>query len=135
MRLGAIVLDCDDADKLAYFYKKLLNWDKEIQTYQREKWAIVKSNQKNDTPLVFQEIENYQRPVWPEVKDKQQQMLHIDFYVTEMEYEGALNHALDCGAVYAEIQYTTMWKVMLDPAGHPFCIIPLPEDQAEFIIE
>ncbi|RZI55165.1 MAG: VOC family protein, partial [Zymomonas sp.] len=31
-------------------------------------------------------------------------------------------HAVECGATEAEEQPDPRWRVLLDPAGHPFCI-------------
>ena len=28
----------------------------------------------------------------------------------------------------SEDQFSNGWKVMIDPSGHPFCIIPIPKD-------
>ena len=50
----------------------------------------------------------------------QQQMAHIDFTVSNLD--DAVQHALNCGAVLASKQYSDEWKVMIDPAGHPFCL-------------
>jgi catechol 2,3-dioxygenase-like lactoylglutathione lyase family enzyme len=119
IKMGAIVLDSANADALADFYSKLLGWEK--QRYDSE-WVIVASKGGEGTPLVFQQIENYQRPSWPAQAEKQQQMLHLDFYVSNVE-EG-VQHAIACGAVPAETQLADDWRVLLDPAGHPFCILP-----------
>ena len=59
---------------------------------------------------MFQEIENYQRPVWPEEKGTQQQMMHLDFYVDDLEE--SVKHALNCGAVLAPYQ-SGDWKVLI----------------------
>ena len=72
--------------------------------------------------LIFQQIENYVRPVWPDAKDKQSQMMYLDFHVENME-EG-VRHALACGAALSPVQTEDGWRVLLDPAGHPFCILP-----------
>ncbi len=127
MYLGAIVLDSDNAEELAAFYHKLLGWTKECQNFEGEKWFIVKSSLKKSTSLVFQQVDNYEKPTWPASKGLQQQMLHIDFYVEHADFERKIQHALACGATLAETQFTANWKVLLDPAGHPFCIIPLPK--------
>jgi len=34
-----------------------------------------------------------------------------------------VKHALNCGASLAKYQ-SGDWKVLIDPAGHPFCIVP-----------
>ena len=52
--------------------------------------------------------------------DLQQQMAHLDFAVNDLEK--AVQHAVRCGAAVAEEQFSDAWRVMLDPAGHPFCL-------------
>ncbi|MBU3071964.1 VOC family protein [Clostridium estertheticum] len=83
--------------------------------------------EKNEgTPLVFQDIPNYKRPVWPSQDEKQQPMAHLDFLVKMDELDKEIAHAISCGAKLADVQFSTEWTVMIDPAGHPFCIITIP---------
>ena len=122
MKLGAIVIDSDKPDELAEFYRKLLGWTIERQIFEGEKWIVVKSEKGEGPPLVFQKIDTYKRPKWPPTDGFQQQMLHLDFYVEAEGFDSAVQHAISCGATLSEIQLSESWKVMLDPAGHPFCL-------------
>ncbi len=131
MWLGAIVLDSKDSEKLADFYTRLLGWEQEVQYSEDDKWIVVMDKDHRYTPLVFQEDVNYERPVYPSNKCKQQQMLHLDFYVKHDEFEKEVEHALACGATLADVQYSDDWKVFIDPAGHPFCIIPIPSEMVK----
>ncbi|MFY9494994.1 MAG: VOC family protein, partial [Limnochordia bacterium] len=70
--------------------------------------------------LAFQRVEEYVPPVWPWQEGEQQQMLHLDFEVDDLEK--AVEHATKCGAKKAEVQYYDSSTVMFDPAGHPFCL-------------
>ena len=92
--------------------------------FEGDNWIVLKSGG-GDTPLVFQQADDYRRPVWPSQEGRQQQMTHLDFYVAADDYESEVSRAVSCGAVVAETQFSAHWKVLLDPAGHPFCIIPL----------
>ncbi|AUA29227.1 hypothetical protein HMPREF3081_09735 [Clostridium sp. HMSC19D02] len=56
----------------------------------------------------------------PEKPESQQQMAHMDFAVKDLEE--AVQYAIHCGATIAEEQFTDDWRVMIDPAGHPFCL-------------
>ncbi|EQG75396.1 hypothetical protein QKA_2322 [Clostridioides difficile DA00165] len=38
------------------------------------------------------------------------------------DLEEAVQYAIHCGATIAEEQFTDDWRVMIDPAGHPFCL-------------
>ncbi|HFL3852735.1 TPA: VOC family protein [Clostridioides difficile] len=56
----------------------------------------------------------------PEKPESQQQMAHMDFAVNDLEE--AVQYAIHCGATIAEEQFTDDWRVMIDPAGHHFCL-------------
>jgi hypothetical protein len=47
-------------------------------------------------------------------------MLHLDLEVDDLE--SAVAHALASGARLAEHQRQPRARVLLDPAGHPFCL-------------
>ena len=126
MKLGAIVLDSGDPEALAGFYSRLLGWKRERHDFEDEIWYVVKSEHGVGTPLVFQQADGYRRPQWPDEPGAQQQMLHLDFYVTAEKYKGEVEHAVACGATVSTVQLSASWTVLLDPAGHPFCVIPLP---------
>jgi len=113
-----VVLDSDNPDELSDFYQKLLGWEKRKYTIN----SIVFNDDDNGIPfqLLFQYDENYACPVWPAEPGEQQQMEHLDFFVENLE-EGVI-HALSCGAALSPIQFRDSWRVMIDPAGHPFCI-------------
>ena len=117
-----VVLDSDNADELSEFYERLLGWTR----FPGEEFTVLANiNQKGfPTWITFQQVDNYVRPVWPAITDEQQQMEHLDFHVEDVEE--AVRYALSCGATMAEIQYDEGWRVMIDPAGHPFCLLPPP---------
>ncbi|MGH3505173.1 MAG: VOC family protein [Nocardioidaceae bacterium] len=60
------------------------------------------------------------RPVWPAASNAQQMMLHLDFEVTDLD--AATAHAIRLGAEVAERQPQDDVRILLDPAGHPFCL-------------
>ena len=47
-------------------------------------------------------------------------MMHFDFQVADLEEAAA--EAVRLGATVAEFQPQENARVMLDPAGHPFCM-------------
>ena len=57
---------------------------------------------------------------WPEEPGAQRKMIHLDIKVEDLEAAAAF--ALACGARFAEYQGRDDLRVMLDPAGHPFCL-------------
>lgn len=110
-----IAFDCPNADELADFYVRLTGWVKETSG---EEFAALRTPE--GILLVFQTVENYAPPVWPWREGAQQHMAHIDYKVDSLPEAEA--HAIRCGATKADIQYYDTSTVMLDPAGHPFCL-------------
>lgn len=95
-----------------------ISWDEKKRI--DAKWVSVKPDN-GAIILLFQEEPDYERPVLPTQRGKQQQTIHLDFTVTDMQ--AAVAHAISCGATVAPIQYSeTQWIIMPDPDGHPFCL-------------
>lgn len=120
IKLYALTVDCKEPYALATFYAALLGW--EIPFYD-EDWACVGAPgaaQGAYPGITFQRNPDYQPPIWPEQTGAQQQMAHMDFAVNDLEK--AVAHAITCGATVAAEQFSNDWRVMLDPAGHPFCL-------------
>ena len=114
------VLDSNDADALSAFYEKLLGWTR----FKGEEWTVLANVEQKNAWITFQQEDDYTPPVWPTTVEEQQQMAHLDFHVKDVG-EG-VKHALACGATLAKTQFEDGWRVMIDPSGHPFCILPLP---------
>ena len=113
-------MDCKDPYELAKFYAELLKWE---IPFHDEDWACVSApgTQQGSYPgILFQRNPEYQPPVWPDEPGAQQQMAHLDFAVTDLEK--AVPYALQCGAAISGKQFSNDWRVMFDPAGHPFCL-------------
>ena len=113
-----IVIDCaiGQAGELAEFYTKLLGW--ELTHPAANGWAAITAP--NHTVYAFQEVEDYKRPTWPWQKGEQGQMLHLDFWVEDLE--AAVCYAESIGAQQAGTQYFKTSRTMFDPAGHTFCL-------------
>jgi predicted enzyme related to lactoylglutathione lyase len=120
IKLYAFTVDCKEPYELAEFYAALLNW---VVVFHDEDWACVGApgtKQGAYPGITFQRNPAYQQPVWPEEPEAQQQMAHLDFAVNDLEK--AAEHAVQCGATVAGKQFSNDWRVMFDPAGHPFCL-------------
>jgi catechol 2,3-dioxygenase-like lactoylglutathione lyase family enzyme len=115
-RLATICIDCADAQVMAEFYGRLLGWD---ATIREPNWVLMRDPE-GGTGLSFQADPNYRAPVWPERGDGQDKMLHLDIQVDDLEV--AVEHALASGARLADYQPQSRVRVLLDPAGHPFCL-------------
>lgn len=111
-----VVVDAPDAPALAKFYGDLLGWKTYVDT--PEDAGI--SPDDGVTYLAFQTSPTYQRPVWPNAPGAQQMMLHLDFEVEDLAV--AVEDAIALGAELADFQPQDNVRVLLDPAGHPFCL-------------
>lgn len=120
IKMYSFTVDCKDPHELAGFYAALLNWESMSID---DEYACVYApgtNQGAYPSLLFQRNSEYIPPVWPGKPETQQQMAHLDFAVNDLE--NAVQYAIHCGATIAEEQFSNDWRVMLDPAGHPFCL-------------
>jgi catechol 2,3-dioxygenase-like lactoylglutathione lyase family enzyme len=119
LQLTAVCLDSADAKELAEFYGRLLGW----QVSGGDDWFQTR-DPAGGVGLNFQTEEWYEPPVWPEAPGAQPKMLHFEIAVEDME--AAVAHAVAAGATIADHQpedrKAEELRVMLDPAGHPFCL-------------
>jgi catechol 2,3-dioxygenase-like lactoylglutathione lyase family enzyme len=115
-RLETICIDCADAHELADFYGRLLGWER---TRSEPDWVLMRDPE-GGTGLSFQAEPAYREPTWPERPAQQDKMLHIDLRVDDLA--AAVDHAVAAGARLAEFQPQERVRVLLDPAGHPFCL-------------
>jgi catechol 2,3-dioxygenase-like lactoylglutathione lyase family enzyme len=112
-----VVLDAPDAGDLARFYQRLLGW---TVLQESEGWATLAPSEDGGYNLAFATEEHYARPVWPTVPGEPQMSVHLDLEVDDLEQ--AVAYAVEVGADEAAYQPQDRVRVMLDPAGHPFCL-------------
>jgi catechol 2,3-dioxygenase-like lactoylglutathione lyase family enzyme len=112
-----VVLDAPNALELAHFYARLLGWPLFNES---DDWTDVAPSLDAGYNLAFATEPNYVRPVWPTEPGKPQMALHLDFEVDDLDE--AVAHAVGVGAELADYQPQPNVRVMLDPAGHPFCL-------------
>jgi catechol 2,3-dioxygenase-like lactoylglutathione lyase family enzyme len=111
-----VVLEAPDGVALARFYAELLGWRMGAE----HDWGTTVAPPDGVAYLGFQTSPGYVAPVWPAEPGAQQMMLHLDFEVSDLE--AAVSHALKLGATQAGHQPQSTVRVLLDPAGHPFCL-------------
>lgn len=116
LRIVATVLGCSDPGVLASFYERLLGWSRVTD---KPNWVTLRPPS-GGTGLSFQREENYVAPVWPTRRGHQQIMMHLDIAVEDLG--AAVAWAVQAGAAQANRQPQDRVRVMLDPAGHPFCL-------------
>lgn len=113
--LDSICLDCDDRDleRMVTFYSKLLGYP--AAPLDGDSPAMV---QGPALAISFQPVIGYHPPTWPsEVRGQQ---MHLDLLVKDLDESVA--YARSIGAREPPAQFGYTWMVMLDPAGHPFCL-------------
>lgn len=119
IKLAGVTIDCIDPKQLSEFYMKLLGWE---ISYEDDTFIMLTSPSCN-VRIGFQKNSDYIPPVWPEAPNTQQQQAHLDLKVKDKEHMNAMvEFAITCGAKKASQQYSDLWTVMIDPAGHPFCL-------------
>ena len=121
VRLGGICLDCADAEELAAFWCRLLGW-REVARDGSD-WISI-GGDGTAVGINIQAEPWYVPPVWPEREGAQHKQVHLELGVDDIE--SAVAFAVSCGATEAPHQPAdrdpSTLRVMLDPAGHPFCL-------------
>ncbi|MBA2555431.1 MAG: VOC family protein [Geodermatophilaceae bacterium] len=108
-------IEAPDPSALAAFYSQLLDWP---IVHEEPGTAIVAPQ--GSLYNVFQQAEGYLPPAWPPVDGQQRTMMHFDFQVGDLD--SAVAEAVALGATVADFQPQDNVRVLLDPAGHPFCL-------------
>jgi hypothetical protein len=111
-----VMLEAPDVHELLAFWSAIL--DKPI-------WGESEDGGSLDlgegvASLAVQKAEVYERPVWPPERGRQGMQAHLDVQVSDLAT--AVEHAVELGATVADHQPQEDVRVMLDPAGHPFCL-------------
>jgi hypothetical protein len=101
---------------LARFYSALLEWP----IGHEESGTAVLVAPQGSVYVVFQQADGYRAPVWPPADGDQRPMMHFDFQVGDLD--SAVAEALALGATLAPEQPQRNVRVLIDPAGHPFCV-------------
>jgi hypothetical protein len=109
--LAGVSLDCDDPESLARFYLHLLGgrllWNNRSSAGIRIPSGLA---------LIAQRVEPYVAPAWPGTS-----VIHFDL-AADTDLTACQQRAEAAGARLASTQTDRRWLVLLDPAGHPFCI-------------
>lgn len=115
-RLSSTVLGAPDARELAAFYRELLDWE---VVDDEPDWVSLRPPG-GGAGLSFQEEARHRPPVWPGGVDDQQMQAHLDIVVDDLD--AGVVFAVSLGATIADHQPQDDVRVLLDPAGHPFCL-------------
>ncbi|NUP21531.1 MAG: VOC family protein [Nonomuraea sp.] len=111
--ISSIVIDCADPVALAGFYAKATGGQL------AESDADFATVTGGPVQLAFQRLDGYQGPGWPNGGKH----LHLDLTVPDVE--AAKRELAALGATVPDEQPGgDDWTVLLDPEGHPFCVMP-----------
>jgi catechol 2,3-dioxygenase-like lactoylglutathione lyase family enzyme len=109
---SAVTIDCPDPKALGEFYRDLAG----LPLHEQDGYYYL--GDEGGTMILLQPVEEFVPPTWPSQERGQQ--MHLDFRVADLE--AAVAEARRLGATRPEHQPGPFWTVMLDPAGHPFCL-------------
>jgi catechol 2,3-dioxygenase-like lactoylglutathione lyase family enzyme len=111
--LAMVNIDCADPKASAAFYGGLLGWD---VTHSDDEYAMISDG---NGSIGFGRVDGYRAPNWPD--EQSGKRFHLDFMVDDLGPAEKASQAL--GATTPQFQPGgERWLVMLDPAGHPFCL-------------
>lgn len=115
-RLAMVTIDCPDAEVQARFWAELLGG--EAQHAERDYGMVAAGG----VTIGFGRTEDYTPPSWPDSGGRKQ--FHFDLAVPDIDAAAA--RAVELGATLPDEQPADAeggtWRVLLDPAGHPFCL-------------
>jgi catechol 2,3-dioxygenase-like lactoylglutathione lyase family enzyme len=121
-RWNGVSIDCgpDNFEDMITLYRDMLG----LKVAEREeRWAAL-VDPLGDKCVNIGVHDWYEPPVWPEVRPEQTKMMHFEVRVNDVP--AAVTRAVSFGAREAPHQPpnrdATRLRVMLDPAGHPFCL-------------
>ena len=118
--LSNTVLGTPDPPGLAEFYRELLGWVYRDEDHASDDtWVVIKPPE-GGSGLSFQLEQDHVPPIWPNEAGAPQMQLHLDLGVDDLTAWVA--RAEELGARQAAYQPQDDVRVMLDPAGHPFCL-------------
>ena len=114
--LAAIIIDCADPGPVAHFYLDAAGAEL-VHDDPDGVWVRFSGND-----VIFRKVDGYRPPSWP--LSDEQLPVHFDFSVDDMA--SARARLCELGARESEFQPhdAALLVVMVDPAGHFFCIGP-----------
>ena len=103
------------------FYRDLFGWQ---VTDKEPRWAAIGPQGGQGMYVLVQAEDWYESPVWPEDSGSRAKMMHFEIHVNDVT--AATARAIELGAQEASRQPSdrelSELRVLLDPAGHPFCL-------------
>lgn len=110
-RVQGIAIDCPDSAALCAFYGALLGIEPVNEG------LVIARDEQGEVEVWFQQVENYAPPTWPTQERGQQ--VHFDIECEDRD--AMIARAVELGAINTG-EGGESFTVMIDPAGHPFCL-------------
>ena len=127
MDVTSVTIGAPNPRTLAAFYARLLGWPVTAEegpppgAPPEDGWAQVRPPEGTaGLTLNFEYEAQYSRPQWPSQAGRQHITQHLDIAVEDLD--AAVAWAEQAGATQAGYQPQERVRVMIDPAGHPFCL-------------
>jgi len=112
-RTGFVTFDCADPRPLAEFWAAMLGGEIRFES------AAAVGVRTDWVWLAAMKVADYHPPTWPEADVPKQ--IHLDLSVSDLT--AAVDEAERLGATPAAFQPAPdLRRILLDPAGHPFCL-------------
>ena len=111
--LKMITLDCPDPRVSGAFWAELLGW--EVAALEDE-YAMLTGPA--GIALGLGKVADHQPPGWP--NDRGSKQFHFDLACTDID--ATRTRVVELGGTVPDDQPGDTWTVVLDPAGHPFCL-------------
>jgi predicted enzyme related to lactoylglutathione lyase len=112
-KVGSVVINTDDPDRLAAFWIGLLGV--EIARRSGQYFIWLEPQHEGGISVAFQKVDD---------PTEGRRRLHLDMYVEDLD--SSVERALDLGASQVE-EHTVgdfTWSVLADPDGNEFCLAP-----------
>jgi hypothetical protein len=113
VRLGAVALDTDAPTVLATFWSELLGGR---ITFSSDDFISIDAG---PIRLNVHRVPDHRAPAWPDGSPPKQ--MHLDIEVCDLQAAEARARQLGARRPAAQ-PAPDRWLVLLDPAGHPFCL-------------
>jgi catechol-2,3-dioxygenase len=120
-RVGDIVIDCADAERLAAFWCAVLGY----RVFDRDDTGVAIRGAPTSPDLLFIRV--------PEGKTVKNRM-HFDVCPTDRDQAAEVDRLLGLGARRSSIVGSGSWVVLEDPEGNEFCVMSkrIPAEPAPF---
>lgn len=121
MKIGSIVIDCNDFDRMAAFWQDALHYVPKRPA--DHGWVILKDPSGSSPNVSVNQktkpLKGSKKPGW-RLSDKIR--LHLDFYTSDQEAE--VERLLKIGATLVRrLEKDEDYVILADPEGNHFCVI------------